>query len=378
MAGKKSVVKYVGVHYSESKTRKWRESPDRVYWVNFKDTVTGKLQWVRCGWASEGWTPEAAQKRRYELLDQERTGEYKRKHKRITETITFGRLMTEYYLPWADGNKKWLTPRFEKKRLNEIISIALEDLKTDMRNAGKAEATVKNALCLVREAFNKAASWGLWSGANPCKEVVFPRPDNARTRFLNVREAEALFEALRKRNVQLSQLAAFGLASGCRLREIFSLKWSNIDFAHGYLTVLDSKNGKSRPIPLTKGIREILDQLPVGGSEDTLFKNNKGKQVGWLSKVFESVVDSVGLNDGITDRREKVSFHSLRHTYASWAVMKGAPLFVVGREIGHTTTVMTERYGHLAPGTLQQAFQAVEDYRNDGKGETSDDANQNE
>jgi integrase len=157
-------------------------------------------------------------------------------------------------------------------------------------------------------------------------------------------------------------------------REIFGLKWSNIDFVHGYLTVLDSRKSKSRPVPLTKGIREILDQLPAGNPDDTLFRNKKGEQVGWLSKAFKSVVDSVGLNEGITDRREKVSFHTLRHTYASWAVMQGVPLFVVGRAMGHTTTVMTERYGHLAPGTLRQAFQAVEDYRNGGSEDTSSDA----
>jgi integrase len=131
------------------------------------------------------------------------------------------------------------------------------------------------------------------------------------------------------------------------------------------LTVLDSKNGKSRPIPLTKGIREILDQLLPGKPDDTLFKNSKGEQIGWLSKEFKSMVDGVGLNNGITDRREKVSFHTLRHTYASWAVMSGVPLFVAGRVMGHRTAVMTERYGHLAPGTLQQAFQVVEDFRND-------------
>jgi integrase len=389
VAAKKSVVKYVGVYYTESKTRKWLERPDRVFWVNFKDANNGKLHWERCGWASEGWTAEAAQKRRYELLNQERTGQYKPKRERVSETITFGKLMDVHYLPWADGNKKrarddrslynkWLAERFKNTNLQEVSSRALEDLKTDMRKAGKAEATVKHALCLVRQAFNKAKSWKLWNGENPCKEVVFPKLNNARTRFLNVHDVEKLLTALREQNLQLYQIATLGLTTGCRLREIFSLKWSNIDFAHGYLTVLDSKKSKSRPIPLTKGIKEILDQLPAGNPSDTLFKNSKGEQIGWLSKEFKSVVDSVGLNDGITDRREKVSFHSLRHTYASWAVMSGVPLFVVGRAMGHATTVMTERYGHLAPGTLQQAFQAVEDFRNGGAMDTSSDTDEEE
>ena len=46
--------------------------------------------------------------------------------------------------------------------------------------------------------------------------------------------------------------------------------------------------------------------------------------------------------------------------------MKGVPLFVAGKALGHKTLTMTERYSHLAPGTLEQAFQAVEDFRNSG------------
>ena len=61
-----------------------------------------------------------------------------------------------------------------------------------MREAGKAEATVKHALCLVRQAFNKAVVWRLWTGENPCKGVAFPIPNNARQRFLSQEEAARL------------------------------------------------------------------------------------------------------------------------------------------------------------------------------------------
>ncbi|MGO9121156.1 MAG: hypothetical protein ACLQPD_26530 [Desulfomonilaceae bacterium] len=101
MAVKKSIVKYVGVYYTESKTRKWWERPDRVYWVAFKDAKSGKLQWERCGWASEGWTPEAAQNRRHEILQEKLTGRYKPKQQRKKEQISFDGFMTQHYLPWT-------------------------------------------------------------------------------------------------------------------------------------------------------------------------------------------------------------------------------------------------------------------------------------
>ncbi|MFZ5449943.1 MAG: hypothetical protein ACOZFS_15030 [Thermodesulfobacteriota bacterium] len=98
MAAKISVKKYTGVYYTESSIKKWRERPDRCCWVNFKD-AHGKLRWERCDWASEGWTPEAAQRRRYELLEEDRAGSYKPKQERKADLLTFGELMEAHYPP---------------------------------------------------------------------------------------------------------------------------------------------------------------------------------------------------------------------------------------------------------------------------------------
>jgi len=370
VAVKKSVKKFAGVYFSESTIRKWRERPDRCYWVNFKDCETGKLRWERCGWASEGWTPEAAQRRRYELLEQDRAGEYKPRQERKADQLTFGRLMDDHYLPWSDANKKrcrddrclyknWLEARFALKSLRDISPLDLERLKKDMRDAEKAEATVKHALCLARQAFNKAVAWGLWTGNNPCRAVKFPSPNNARQRFLSHKEADSLIKALQERSPQIGRAARLSLYSGMRMSELFALRWSDVDLRNGVITVLDSKNNQSRPVFITDRIREILDELPPGKPDELLFKTKQGKPVIWMSKTFKGVVDDLGLNKGITDPRQKLSFHSLRHTFASWAVIEGTPLYVVGKALGHKTAVMTQRYAHLSPESQRAAFEAV-------------------
>src|SRR5208337_1335944 len=95
----------------------------------------------------------------------------------------------------------------------------------------------------------------------------------------------------------------------CKLRR-FGLTWSDADFVHRRgLTILDSKNGESGHIPRTKAIPDAL-ATPIGYPEQTLFKNSKEGQVEWLSKVFKSAVDRLGFNNDITDRREKVTFHT--------------------------------------------------------------------
>jgi len=370
MAKKISVKKYVGVYYTESIERKWRERPDRIYWVNFKDSKTGKLHWERCGWASEGWTPEAAQKKRHELLEKDRVGKYKTKKERKAAQIKLGELMEKHYLPWSRENKKrfygdfnlyknWIKSRLAGKSLDDISPLDLERLKKDMRQEGKSEATVRHALCLVRQAFNKAVLWGLWKGENPCKGVSFPNPNNARQRFLTPEEAEKLLDALKLRSPKVAQIAALSLYGGLRLQEVLNISWSNVDLANGIIYAQDTKNNSSRPIFIMDPIRKVLEELPQGSPDQLLFVTTQGRPVQWLSKTFRAVVDNLKLNEGIEDARERVCFHTLRHTFASWAVMNGIPLYQVGKAIGHKSIVMTQRYAHLAPDSHRVAFEAV-------------------
>jgi integrase len=256
-------------------------------------------------------------------------------------------------------NSIGLKPRFADKELRGIVPLDLERLKKDMRDAGRAEATVRHALCLIRQAFNKAVVWRLWIGENPCKGVAFPTPNNARQRFLSQEEAAHLLDALRQRSPQVARIAAMSLYGGLRLGEVLGLIWSNVDFTNGIIYAQDTKNNESRPIFITEPIRNVLAELSPGAPDELLFKSKTGNPVQWLSKSFAVTVKELKLNEGVTDPRERVTFHSLRYTYASWAVMVGVPLYIVGKAIGHKSLVMTQRYSHLAPDSHRAAFEAV-------------------
>lgn len=371
MATKTSLQKYTGVYFTESTMKKWRERPDRCYWINFKKD--GKLFWERCGWASEGWTPEAAQRRRYEILDQDRVGDYKPRKERKKDQLTFSKLMTDHYLPWSDQNlrqpsdntyryEKWLQPVLGNKALHEISPLDLERIKKTMRDAGKADATIRHVLGIVRQAFNMAMKWRLWEGGNPAKLVTFPRSDNRRQRFLSRQEAEILLDELRSRSPQIAQMATLSLYGGLRLGEIMKLEWGDIDRPTGIIHIRDTKSGQSRVIYLTEPVERILVELIPDEPTSLMFKTPKGEPIKELSKTFDRAVKCLGLNNGVEDRRLKVSFHTLRHTHASWAVMSGIPLFLVSKALGHRTTQMTERYSHLSPSSQRSSFEAVANY----------------
>jgi site-specific recombinase XerD len=74
---------------------------------------------------------------------------------------------------------------------------------------------------------------------------------------------------------------------------------------------------------------------------------------------FEFLVE-LGFNNGITDPRQKVVAHTLRHTFASWHVMAGTDIYTLKELLGHSVIQMTERYSHLAPEALQNATRGFE------------------
>ena len=187
MALKTALKRYAGVYFTESKIKRWRDRPDRCYWVAFKDAKTGKLRWERCGWASEGWTPEAAQRRRYELLEQDRAGEYKPKQERKSDQLTFGDLMEKHYLPWAVENKKhahddrsrylhWLKPRFADKLLGDIAPLDLERVKRRCGRTGRARLLLNMFSVWFAKHSTKQAVGDYGAVITPVKQLAFPNP----------------------------------------------------------------------------------------------------------------------------------------------------------------------------------------------------------
>lgn len=141
------------------------------------------------------------------------------------------------------------------------------------------------------------------------------------------------------------------LHTGLRRGEIFNIHRSHVNYDERFFVVPDSKSGINRTIPLNH-IAENIISKKINGN------NGAGLLFQCVApKIFSRAVDKSGLNDGIFDRRQRVVFHTLRHTFASWLVQDGIPLAVVSQLLGHANLTMTMRYAHLDP--LAQTRQAV-------------------
>ncbi|AEH45359.1 integrase family protein [Thermodesulfatator indicus DSM 15286] len=367
--------KYPGVRAYISDRRKLPDGkPDKCFYIRYK-THTGRLIEEKIGWASEGISAAYAAQIRAERLRSIRLDEEVIPiQQRRKLQWTFSEFIERRYLPWAEQEKAlktykrereiykiWLKPILGDKLLKEICPLDLERLKKKMKEAGRAERTIEIALATVRRAFNKAKDWELFEGENPVSKVKIPRRDNRRLRFLSPEEAEALLAEVRKRSQQTYEMCLLALHCGLRFGEITSLTWGDIDLTQGIIFIRDPKNKTSRVAYMTNEVQKMFAGKIPGAPEEYVFKDRRhGGKIKWLSKAFGESVKTLKLNEGVQDPRMKVCFHTLRHTFGSWLVMAGVPIYTVKELMGHKTLAMTERYAHLAAEAQRQAIKEIE------------------
>jgi integrase len=375
--------KYPGIRYREHPTRKHGVQRDRYYFIRYqkaKERVEEGL-----GWATQGMTAEKAFQKLCELKQNAITGEgptrlsEKRKIARANEKqkelegLPFDRFFKKTYLPQSQANKKvrsykseeefyrlWISPVLGSKTMKKVSPLDIERIKKNMADAGRAPSTIQYCLAVIRQVFNLARNLDMYVGDNPTSRVSKPKFDNRRLRFLSHEEAETLLNALKVQNIRLHDMALLSLHCGLRAGEIFNLTWGDVDFNRDTLTLRDTKSSKTRVAFMTEQVKAMLQGRPQGNPNDFVFTNHKGLKVTHLSTSFARAIKPMGFNKGITDPRQKLTFHGLRHTYASWLVESGVSIYVVREMLGHASTAMSERYSHVGQNSMRDAVKNFE------------------
>lgn len=285
--------------------------------------------------------------------------------------MTFGQAWDLYHQKWlpnitsADHEhrryEKHIAPRFADWPLEDIKPLHLESYKQDLLTQGLSPKTVQHILSLVRSVYKKLHQWELYDGRIPTASVKMPKVGNARMRYLTREDANAVIEALKRRGSEWWKIATLSLGSGLRLGEILKLTWGDLDLESGVIHVRFGKTGV-RMAYMDTSIKKMLADLRPGPKSDLVFKNSRGNRLYScnVSEAFASVVNRLGLNDGVTDDRQKVVFYTLRHTFASWLVIRGVAIYTVAQLMGHSTVEMTKRYAHLSPKTQREAIKELD------------------
>ena len=394
---------HTGVRYYEHKERKHGKQRDRYYSIRFR--VDGKLYSYGVGWLSDG-VPEAIRKEEPEIgfqdyclkLLRQYKGNVKmgsgprspkemrsieegkreqaeaEKERTAKENVTFSDFMTKTYLPQSKLDKKERTYTTEEMlyRLHlsgtigalpfgKISAFHLERIKKNMADKKKSDRTIQYALQLTRHVFHTARKLGVYTGESPTNAVKWPRLDNMKLRYLSITEAETLLAVLATKSQNLHDVALLSLHCGLRFGEISVLTWSCINSEAGTLAILNAKTG-SRTAYLTEKAKVMLKNRKQGKPDELIFPKRSGKDgvMAQASKVFADTVKELGLNQGVTDRKQKVTFHSLRHSFATHLYEATHDLYLTQRSLGHATGTMTARYAKMSESRLREGAAALE------------------
>jgi integrase len=245
----------------------------------------------------------------------------------------------------------------------------------------RRRATANRIVGLLKAVLNFAYDAGHVANRDPWgrKFKKFKGVSRARVRYLSIPEAQRLMNAC---DEDFKPMVRAALETGARYSELCRLEVADFNPDSGTVHVRKSKSYQERHIVLTDDGQSFFRQHCVGRAGDELIFSNVDrvaraleKERGQLRKTGEDPVKA-----NVDDRGEwrvaeqarpmraankranlkpHCNFHALRHTWASLSVMRGVPLIVVAKNLGHRDTRMVEtHYGHLSNDYISDAIRA--------------------
>jgi integrase len=286
---------------------------------------------------------------------------------RRSATLTLGEWVAEY-LEAHQGERvtvaklRWLLG----KATAELGGVRLAELSPEQVSAWRLtvpEGHRFEATQALRQVLNRAVVWKLID-ENPAKRGV-PNPAR-RCREQRPFESWAQIRSLAERlGPTFGPMVVFAAATGVRPSELFALKHGDVDCAAGVLQVRRAyANGRvkqtktrlsRRAVPLQAIALEALDELPPHQEGSRLFPNSRGGHLDFRNfnrRHWKPVQKALGI-EPLRD------LYDLRHTYATFALRAGVPVFALSRFMGTSIAMIDLHYGHLAVDSHEHAVSLI-------------------
>jgi site-specific recombinase XerD len=289
--------------------------------------------------------------------------EFLREKPKTTHLATFKR----DFLAYAEGVFAQRTVIIYRQALQRLLDIAgdcslssltqrhLDRYATERLGGKTSPVTINIETRAIKAAFSTAVRWQLLV-ANPFAGVKSLSVPQLRPVFFTRADFEALLAAISE--AWLRELVIFSVATGMRQAEVTNLRWCDVDLEHRLIHVQSSptfktKQGRRRTIPLGNIPYAILAGKGVNDPQNYVF-SRCGRKIGesFLTHRFKK-----RLRDAKLD--ERLHWHSLRHTHASWLVQSGATLYEVQKLLGHSSSATTQVYAHLQPEAMHETVNRI-------------------
>ena len=222
----------------------------------------------------------------------------------------------------------------------------------DDEDIRRRRASANRVLTMLKAVLNHAFDEGHVSNRDAWGRKLKPFHDVevARVRYLSIADATRLINAS---DAEFRSLVRAALMTGCRYGELVRLQVADFNADAGTVAIRKTKTGKARHVVLTDEGRAFFTALGAGrGGHELMLRHADGRA--WKKSEQGRPMREAVARAKITPT---LSFHALRHTWASLSIMAGMPMMVAARNLGHRDTRMIERhYGHLAPSFLAEAI----------------------
>ncbi|WP_206438798.1 site-specific integrase [Mesorhizobium sp. M7D.F.Ca.US.005.01.1.1] len=268
---------------------------------------------------------------------------------REVKSYRVGELFLAYRdILWDDGRHKYNVSSFigeiDELLLGERFSAfdqsTLDNLIGALRQRGNSNATINRKMAALSKLLRKAHKMG---DIHSLPEFRRQKERAGRIRFLERDEEARLFAAIKSRNEDAYRLSVFLVDTGCRLGEALGLIWN--DIREHRVSFWITKSGRSRTIPMTERVKEVIKLPPTEG------RRPKGPFTKLSQAQFRAIWNDAKAEVGL-GADDQVVPHILRHTCASRLVQGGIDIRRVQMWLGHQTLSMTMRYAHLATNDL--------------------------
>jgi integrase len=260
---------------------------------------------------------------------------------------------------------KWIKPRWGSRYLDEIKAVDVEAWLRRLPMARSSRAKIKSILSIL---FNHACRYELYD-RNPMRFVRQGAKRRSAPNVLTAAEIKALVDHLPLRERTLVLLAA---ATGLRQSELFGLKWRDVDFKRGELSVIRSivfgvvgrckTESSQKPVPLHPLLGEALltwrRTCKFTGVDDWIFASrlHKGRRPYWGASILRNYVRPVAATLNI---QKRIGWHTFRHTYSTLLRSVGAEFKVMQELMRHSTLRTTMDVYTQAVAPAKHAAQAA-------------------
>jgi integrase len=245
---------------------------------------------------------------------------------------------------------RWLDKYLGDKMLDEI-NRALIDRIIAARLVEVTSASVNRTLQVVRVILRRAVFEWEWLDKLP-KFRWLPEPAR-RVRWLTREQADKLITCLPE---HLAAMVRFSLETGLRKSNVTGMQWSQVDLVRRFAWIHpdQAKARKAIPVPLSSAAVEVVRQQ-IGKHLEYVFtyKGRPVKQVN--TKAWTAALARAGIKE--------FRWHDLRHTWASWHVQAGTPMYVLQELGAWESPEMVQKYAHLSSDHLAQYVERVSGFR---------------